>query len=44
MIRTSDVLWLGEAQSVDVPELEPHEEISGTHDKDGAHAHVQGEH
>jgi hypothetical protein len=41
--RTSNVLWLREAQSVDVPKYEPHEEICGANDEDGADTHVQGE-
>jgi hypothetical protein len=43
MTRTSDVLWLREAQGVDVPVHDPHEEVRNDHDKYDAHAHVQGE-
>jgi hypothetical protein len=44
MAHTSYVLWLREAQSVDVPKHDPHEQISDAHDENDAHAHVQGEH
>jgi hypothetical protein len=43
MTRTSDVLWLREAQIVHVPKHDPHEQVSAAHDEHNAHAHVQGE-
>jgi hypothetical protein len=44
MTGTSDILWLREAQCVDIAEHEPHIHVCDAHHYDNAHAHVQCKH